>query len=267
MSAQCEMLGVPRSTYYWMAAHPERPKGPDPLAADVVAAFERNNREYGAPRLKMRLAARGIVASRRRISRIMRENGLVSRYARAKYRPHAAKPNEAGLPNLLERRFDGWAPRTHLVSDLTYVRVGRKWCYVCLIVDLRNREIVGHSCGERRDARLVMAAFATLPFPISDVEVFHTDRGSEFDNAAIDEMLEVFGVERSLSKKGCPYDNAVIESTNRLLKTGIVYGRSYSGVEELRGALNWWVWFYNNERIHTTLGMSPVGFRKAGLSL
>ncbi len=250
-----------------MAAHPERPKPPDPIAGEVVAAFERHNREYGAGRLKTRLAARGIVASRRRISRIMRENGLVSRYARAKYRPHAAKPNEADLPNLPGRRFDGWPPRTHLVSDLAYVRTGRRWSYVCLVVDLRNREIVGHSCGERRDAGLVMAAFATLPFPMSDVEVFHTDRGSEFANAQIDEMLEVFGIERSLSKKGCPYDNAVIESTNRLLKTGVVYGRAYATTEELRREVNWWVRFYNNERIHTTLGMSPVEFREAGLSL
>lgn len=251
-----------------MAANPERPKDPDPISGDVVAAFERHNREYGAGRLKKRLAARGIVASRRRISRIMRENGLVSRYnAKANRRPRGGKPNEDDLPNLLERRFDGWPPRTHLVSDLTYVRTGRRWSYVCLIVDLYNREIVGHSCGERRDADLVMAAFATLTFPISDVEVFHTDRGGEFANAQIDEMLEVFGIERSLSKKGCPYDNAVIESTNRLLKTGIVYGRAYETTEDLRREVNWWVRFYNNERIHTTLGMSPVEFREAGLSL
>lgn len=63
------------------------------------------------------------------------------------------------------------------------------------------------------------AAFATVGFPpLSDIQVFHTDRGSEFANASIDEMLEVFGIERSLSEKGCPYDNAVIESANNSLK-------------------------------------------------
>ena len=250
-----------------MAAHPEAPRGPDPIAADVVDAFVRGNREYGAPRIKRALERRGVVASRRRISRIMRENGLTSGYTRRKYRPSPSKVNESALPNLLERRFDGWAPRTHVVSDLTYVRVGRRWNYVCLLVDLYNREIVGHSCGPRKDAELVMAAFATLRFPISDIGVFHTDRGSEFDNMAIDGLLEAFGIERSPSRKGCPYDNAVIESTNRLLKTGIVYGRAFATTEELRRELNAWVWFYNNERIHTTLGMSPVEFREAGLSL
>lgn len=214
------------------------------------------------------LEKRGIVASRRRIARIMRENNLVSAYARKKYRPAGSKPNEAPLPNLLDRRFDGHAPRTHIVSDLTYVRTGRKWSYVCLLVDLYNREIVGHQVGDRRDSDLVKAAFATVRFPLSDIQVFHTDRGSEFANASIDEMLEAFGIERSLSKKGCPYDNAVIESANNCLKRGLVHRKSFPDTEHLRRRVNEWVWFYNNTRIHSSLGyMSPVEFREAGLSL
>lgn len=82
------------------------------------------------------LEKRGIVASRRRISRIMRENVLVSAYSRKRHRPSGSKPNEAPLPNLLDRRFDGHAPRTYVAGDLTYVRTGRKWSYVCLLVDL-----------------------------------------------------------------------------------------------------------------------------------
>ena len=129
-----------------------------------------------------------------------------------------------------------------MASDLTYVRVGGRWGYVCLLLDPYNREIVGHSCGPRKDAELVMAAFATLRSLISDVEVFHTDRGSEFDNAAIDEMLDAFGVERSLSRKGCPYDNAVVESTNRILKKELVYRQTYADIGQLRRGLNSYVW-------------------------
>ena len=111
----------------------------------------------------------------------------------------------------------------NIVSDLTYVRVGSRWNYVCLLIDLYNREIVGQSAGERKDARLVKSAFATLDFPLDDIEAFHTDRGSELDNAAIDGLLETFGIERSLSRKGCPYDNAVDESTNKILKAELIY--------------------------------------------
>lgn len=172
------------------------------------------------------------------------------------------------MPNVVARGFGGRAPRTHICSDLTYVRVGASWNYVCLLVDPCNREIVGHSAGPRKDARLVKSAFATLSLPISDIEVFHTDRGSEFDNAEVDLMLETFGIERSLSAKGCPYDNAVDESTNRILKAELIHRASFGTTRELRSKLSDYVHWYNNFRIHSTLGyMSPVEFRKAGLSL
>lgn len=81
-------------------------------------------------------------------------------------------------------------------------------------------------------------------------------------------MLEVFGIERSLSRKGNPWDNAVIESTNHLIKTEELDWNVFQSTEHLRQVVNDYVWWYNNERLHGTLGnMSPVDFRMAGLSL
>lgn len=139
----------------------------------------------------------------------MRENGPVGAYGRKRSRVHPGAADGADVPNVVARGFGGRAPRTHICGDLTYVRVGASWNYVCPLVDPCNREVVSRSAGPGKDARLVKSAFATLSFPISGIEVFHTDRGSEFDNAEIDLMLEAFGIERSLSAKGCPYDNAV----------------------------------------------------------
>lgn len=204
VSAQCEILGVARSTYYSMRSRAEAPHAPDPIEPDVLAAHEASGGRYGARKIKAPLARRGIAASRRRICRIMRENGLASAYGRKKFKRHPGKPNEADLPNVVAREFGGRAPRTHICSDLTYVRVGGGWNYVCLLVDLGNREIVGHSAGPRKDADLVGSAFSTLEFPISDIEVFHTDRGSEFDNAKIDELLDAFGVEQLAVQEGVP---------------------------------------------------------------
>ena len=244
------------------------PGAPDPVEPAVLAAHEASRGRYGARKIKAALSRDGITASRRRICRIMRKNGLTSAYGRRRFKCHPGRPNEADLPNVVAREFGGHAPRTHVCSDLTYVRVGGGWNYVCLLVDLSNREIVGHAAGERKTSDLVKSAFATLKFPLSDIEVLHTDRGGEFASAAIDEMLEVFGIERSLSKKGCPYDNAVIESCNKTLKATLIYRNAYGSLDQLRRSLNAWVWWYNNERIHSTLGyMSPVEFRKAGLSL
>ena len=81
-------------------------------------------------------------------------------------------------------------------------------------------------------------------------------------------MLEAFGIERSLSAKGCPYDNAVDESTNKILKAEFVYRESFSDLRDLQVKLSDYVHWYNNFRLHSTLGyLSPVEFRKAGLSL
>lgn len=268
VSAQCDILGVPRSTYYAMRSRADAPKAPDPIEPDALAVHEASRGRYGSRKIKAALARSGKTVSRRRICRIMRENGLSSAYGRKRFKVHPDKPNEADAPNIVARGFRGRAPRTHVCSDLTYVRVGGGWNYVCLLIDLYNREIVGHSAGPKKDADLVRSAFATLDFPISDIEVFHTDRGSEFDNAKIDCLLDAFDVRRSLSKKGCPYDNAVDESTNKILKAEFAYRESFANTRELQVKLSDYVHWYNNFRIHSTLGyMSPVEFRKAGLAL
>ncbi|WP_425459046.1 IS3 family transposase [Bifidobacterium adolescentis] len=267
ISAQCRILGVPRSTYYWMIEHPEAERV-DPIAGDVHAIWRDSHERYGARKIKAALERRGVTASRRRIVNIMKRRGMTSAYARRTFKPHKTRVNEARLANILDREFDGYEPRTHLASDLTYVRVGGKWAYVCLLIDLANRSIAGHSADTGRTADLVMAAFATLDFPLTEVEVFHTDRGSEFDNAKIDELLDVFDIRRSLSRKGNPYDNAVVESTNRLLKKGLIYRNHYTSLEQLRSDLNDYVWWSDNQRLHSTLGYrSPKEFTEQGLVL
>lgn len=198
----------------------------------------------------------------------MKPRNLTSCYAKAKFRPHPGRPNEAELPNVLNREFDGHAQRTHIVSDLTYARVPRAWCYACLFIDLYNREIVGHPAGARKHANLVKGAFATVPFPLHDIDVLHSNKDSEFDNAALDELSEAFGITGSLPKKGCPFDNAVDESANKTLKAELVYREQFSSLHDLQAKLNDYVWRYNHERLNSTPGyMSPVEFREASLSL
>ncbi|MFY1810596.1 transposase [Bifidobacterium adolescentis] len=139
---------------------------------------------------------------------------------------------------------------------------------MCLLAGLADRGIVGHSAGRTRDAGLVLGASATLDFPLADVRVFHTDRGGEFDDTRIDEPLDVFGIKRSLSRKGDPYDNAVVESTNRLLKKELVYRNSYATIEQLRHDPDDYVWWSDNQRLHSTLGYrSPKEFTEQGLVL
>ena len=242
ISAQCRILGVPRSTYYWMIEHPEAGRV-DPIAGDVHAVRRDGHERCGAGKIKAALERRGVTASGRRIVNIMKRRGMTSAYARRTFKPHKTRVNEARLANILDREFDGYEPRTHLASDLTYVRVGGKWAYVCLLIDLANRSIAGHSADTSRTADLVMAAFATLDFPLTEVEVFHTDRGSGFDNA-------------------------VVESTNRLLKKELIYRNHYTSLEQLRSDPDDYVWWSDNQRLHSTLAYrSPNEFTQQGLVL
>ena len=250
-----------------MTEHPEAERV-DPIAGDVRAVQHAGRGRYGVRKIKAALERRGVTASRRRIGNIMREQGMTSAYARKRSEPHRTRVNEARLANILDREFDGYEPRTHLASDLTYVRVGGKWAYVCLLAGLANRGITGHSAGRARDASLVLGAFATLGFPLTEVEMFRTDRGGGFDNAKIDGLLDVFDIGGSPSRKGDPYDNAVVESTNRLLKKELIYRNHYTSLEQLRSDLNDYVWWSDNQRLHPTLGYrSPKEFTEQGLVL
>ena len=111
-----------------------------------------------------------MTVSRCRVCRVMRENSLSNAYGRKRFKVHSGAVDEADVPNAVARGLGGGAPRTHICSDLTYVRVGASWSYACLPVNPCNRGIVAHSAGPRKDARLVKPAFAMPPFPISDIE-------------------------------------------------------------------------------------------------
>ena len=197
----------------------------------------------------------------------MKFRGLEPAYSRRKYKSHSKKVNESTVPNLLGRQFNGQERLAAVVSDLSYVRVGQNWHYVCILLDLHNREIIGYSCGARKDAALVYAAFASVEVHLAQIQMFHTDRGSEFDNMLIDETLESFNINRSLSLKGCPYDNAVAEATFKLIKTEFINRRIFEFPEQLALELADYVHWFNAIRIHGSLGyVSPIEFRKNTLS-
>lgn len=157
----------------------------------------------------------------------MKQEGLVSSYTTAQFKPQKDRCNESKVENVLNRQFQNQPYRNVVVSDLTYVRVGNRWNYICVLIDLFNREIIGYSAGEHKTAELVKQAFMKVDGNLSEIHIFHTDRGNEFKNETIEELLETFHMERSLSHKGCPYDNAVAEATFKIIKQNL-YGMKHS---------------------------------------
>ncbi|MFQ0971165.1 IS3 family transposase [Gilliamella sp. BG1] len=225
--------------------------------------FNTNYHAYGTRRLQAELRKQGITVSRRRIGRIMAKNGWVSKYTCKKYCIHKEKSNESLVGNELNREFDIGQPRNILVTDLTYVRVKQRWHYLCVIVDISNREIVGRSAGRHKTAALVMQAMSQIPMNLQTIELFHSDRGKEFDNHLIDECLTAFGIKQSLSRKGCPYDNAIAESTFKAVKTEFVSNTIFDSLAQLKLEFNHYVDWFNYNRIHSTLNyQSPIEYKR-----
>ena len=259
VSAMCAVLQITRSTYYYEAT--PRPIN-NTVEAAVVKIFEDNRRVYGTRKIKVELNKLGMVISRRRIGSLMKKNGLVSAYTVAQYKVHQSACNEAEVPNALNRQFQKQTPLEAVVSDLTYVRVAGKWNYICLLIDLFNRKIIGHSCGPAKDANLVFRAFSKVKGNLNNIQLFQTDRGREFKNDLIDKVIETFKIKRSLSMKGCPYDNAVSEATCKLVKSEFVNHRYFQTLEQLKSELDQYVHWFNEKRIHSTLGyLSPYQFK------
>ena len=260
VSVLCKILGISRSSYYY---EPKAPKDESVVTKAIQAAYEENRCLYGSRKIKRVLAVKGIVVSRRKICRIMKQLGLESAYTRKKYKKHSKEINQAITPNILDRQFDNQEHLATIVSDITYVRVGQRWGYVCILLDLHNREIIGYSSGNHRDAKLVHRAFSSAKVNLSKIQLFHTDRGSEFDNTLIDELLDTFNIQRSLSLKGCPYDNAVAEATFKLIKSEFINRRIFETQEQLALELADYVNWFNNIRLHGSLGyVSPVEYRE-----
>nr|WP_143180081.1 IS3 family transposase [Domibacillus mangrovi] len=271
VSAMCDVLNLPKSTYYYHAIESNTcaKKAEDQeLSKEIMRISKESHNNYGTRKIKKELTkiSEPKQVSRRRIGRLMNEMGLVSNYTVAQFKPRQSTCNEAPVKNELQRQFTQEAPLVVIVSDLTYVRVGKKWHYVCLFVDLFIREIIGHSVGANKMAELVYQAISSIQANLNDVKMFHTDRGKEFDNKLISEALETFGIKRSLSMKGCPYDNAIAEATFKVFKTEFANGAHFSSLEQLALELHDYVHWFNNIRIHGTLDyLTPAEFKQQPL--
>lgn len=255
----CRILKINRSNVYYN--HKEKISD-SKLENNIINFFKKSRNNYGTRKIKKDLDKIGLKVSRRKIASVMEKYSLVSKYTIKQYKKFKSLCNEEKINNVLNRDFSGRDPLEVVVSDLTYVNVKGKWNYVCFILDLYNREIIGFSVGKNKDANLVHKAFSRIRRPLKNIKILHTDRGNEFKNKVIDNLLETFKINRSLSKKGCPYDNAVAEATFKIFKTEFAFNKIFRSFEELEYLVFDYVNWYNNHRIHGSLNyLTPVEYR------
>ena len=140
----CNLLGVSRSSFYYK---PVVKSVDTKLENRIIEIFNKSHKNYGTRKIKEKLNK---PVSRRKIGFIMAKYNLISKYTLKRYKNHKSAVNEALIPNAVNREFNGRALSEVTVSDLTYVRVGNAWNYICTIIDLHNREIIGFLLARER---------------------------------------------------------------------------------------------------------------------
>ncbi len=267
----CQQLGVSRSGYYAWRGRPEsaRRVADRVLAEDVTRVHHASRRTYGSPRVHAELRARGQRVSRKRVVRLMREQGLAARRRRRYVATTDSRHRQPVAPNVLARDFSPARPNTTWATDITYVGTREGWLYLAVVLDLYSRRVVGWSMSDSIDRHLVLSALDMAlegRHPPRGL-VHHSDRGSQYASEDYRSALEARGIECSMSRKGNCWDNAVVESFFSTLKQELVYTTDFNTRAQARLALFEYIEaFYNRQRRHSTLGyVSPVQFELAAL--
>ena len=258
------MIKISRSGYYaWVKSGCPKPHDRDAVAVAHIRQIEReNDHNYGVQKVYEELNDKGMKIGRSRVQRIMHESGIKAQI-KSKYKPQTTKadPNAQAYDNLLDQNFEVQDSNMVWLADLTYIRVGGKWCYLAAVLDLGRRKLVGWSIGTRPTAKLACRALAMAiqrEKPQAGL-IHHSDRGSQYTSTEYKKLLETNKMAGSMSRKGNPYDNAPMESFFRLLKVEHVYKRSFATIAQAAASLKKWFEYYNIRRRHSALGgISPI---------
>ena len=251
----CEVLKVPRSTYY-QSFHKEKSSYAienEAILASVKIIHADSKGRYGAPKIHHLLTEEGFTVSINRVQRIMKKAEIRSTIVK-KYRPTTSAGQVEDRENLLEQDFETTTINEKWVADITYINTLRNgWCYLASVLDLHTKKIVGYSFSTSMTTELVLQALANA----IDVQqpgeglILHTDLGSQYTSEDFEKALKEAKIKQSFSRKGCPYDNSCIESFHATLKKEEVYQTTYIDFETARLALFSYIesW-YNRKRIH-----------------
>ena len=265
------VLKVSRSCYYaWLKSGPSAHELRDrELLVEIKRIFKENRKQYGSPRIHNSLLGTGASCSRRRIARLMRDNGLVARQKR-KYKVTTDSSHDYPIsPNLVNRNFSVEFPNVCWVSDITYVDTMEGWLYLCSVLDLFSRKVVGWSMASHMRAELVIDALDMAVMHRNPTEglIFHSDRGIQYASKSFREKLKSYKMIQSMSRKGNCWDNAPAESFFSTLKMEEVYLRKYRTREEARRSIFEYIEvFYNRQRSHSFLDyVSPEKYEELRL--
>lgn len=268
----CRHLGVAKSGYYDWFNRPQSNRAAENeiiLKEIKVINTTKYKDVYGAPRILKDLLVKGIKCSKNRVARIMKKAKIKSKIKKKWKATTNSKHNLPVAPNLLNQNFAAEKPNQVWTSDITYIWTDEGWLYLCVILDLFSRQIVGWAMDQTMKKELVLSALNQAIGRRNPEEglIVHSDRGIQYASHLIRNFLINKKFKQSMSKKGDCYDNAVTETFFHSLKTEFIYFRKFKTRDEAKLEIFDYIeTFYNRERRHSTLGyFSPVNYEKISL--
>jgi transposase InsO family protein len=266
----CAALNVSVAGYYaWLVRTPGvRAQHREQLLREIGQVHQDSRQLYGSPRIHRKLLAQGRQVSENTVAKLMRSAGIRSKIKR-RFLPRTTDSKHAHpiADNLLQQRFEAEAPNRRWVTDITYVETAEGWLYVAAILDLFSRKIVGWSMAEHLRTDLVRDALqmaVTRRRPGQGLW-HHSDRGVQYASDDYQQLLASHGCVCSMSRTGNCYDNAVMESFWKTLKTELVYQTRYVTRTQARQSVFEYIEvYYNRQRLHSALNYAtPESFEAA----
>lgn len=269
VAIMCEVLKASRSGFYdWLSRDPSTKQiRLEKLESAMRAIFKKSRQTYGAPRMLKALVAMGYQIGKEKVAELMREFGLKAKAAkRFKAATTDSKHKYPVAENKLNQEFIAATPNTKWVGDVTFIDTAEGWLYLAAVLDLCTRKIVGWAMYEANDRHLTMEALdmALKRQKVTSKLLFHSDRGSNYACYDFQNMLQDLGLEASMSRSGCCYDNAVMESFFHSLKVEFVHHEKFASKQQAKQAIFEWIEvFYNRERMHSSIGYkTPVALEE-----
>ena len=263
------VLEVSRSGFYiWLKRQPSRREQEDRRLVDEIRDIQEKVAKfrYGSPRMTVELRNRGRRVGRNRVARLMAANGLNAK-RRKKFRTTTKSDHKhKAAPNLVNRQFEPEAPNRVWASDLTYVATAEGWLYLCVILDLYSRRVIGWATSRSLGTTTVLKALWMAITGRGNPRnvIFHSDRGVQYASTMFRRVLRKRGFSQSMSRKGNCWDNACVESFFKSLKTELIGKTIFESREAATQAIFEYIEvFYNRIRLHSTLGyLNPVQFEE-----
>jgi putative transposase len=248
VAAQCRLLKVARSTLYYQ---------PAPVDADDLALMRRMDELYtkwpfyGSRRMVAALRQDGLAVNRKRVRRLMRVMGLEAIYQK----PNTSKghPDHKVYPYLL-RGLAIDRPNQVWCADITYIPMAKGFVYLVAVMDWFSRRVLSWRLSITMEADFCVEALQEAITRHGQPDIFNTDQGVQFTSAGFLDELESRGIRVSMDGKGRFLDNIFIERLWRSLKYEDVFIKAYGSVAEARQSIGGWLRFYNEQRLHQTLG-------------